>query len=132
MREDITAKRAWDRVKFVCTTSLLARKLRAGVLAKSHADSPWRELMTNMKLQAALDEIERLFDTVREYKKRNGRLPNPDSDAGRALFSLRAFVGELRIFPPQSGSASSSRCVLKATFRRPVGPCTVPNCLPET
>jgi len=39
MREDITAKRAWDRVKFVCTTSLLARKLRAGVLAKFHADS---------------------------------------------------------------------------------------------
>ena len=52
--------------------------------------------MTNMKLQAALDEIERLFDTVKEYKKRNGRLPNPDSDAGRALFSLHAFLGELR------------------------------------
>jgi hypothetical protein len=53
-------------------------------------------VMTNSKLQAALDEIERLFDTVKEYKKRNRRLQNPDSDAGRALFSLHAFLGELR------------------------------------
>ena len=53
--------------------------------------------MTNSKLQAAVDEVERLFDTVKEYKKRNnGRLPNADSDAGRALFSLQAFVTELR------------------------------------
>ena len=52
--------------------------------------------MTNSKLQAALDEIERLADTVAQYKKRNGRLPNPDSDAGRALFSLQSFIGELR------------------------------------
>lgn len=52
--------------------------------------------MTNSKLQAALDEIERLFDTVKEFQKRNGQLPNPDSDAGRALVSLQAFVSELR------------------------------------
>lgn len=52
--------------------------------------------MTNSKLQAALDEVERLFDTVKEFQKRNGQLPNPDSDAGRALVSLQAFVGELR------------------------------------
>lgn len=54
--------------------------------------------MINSKLQSALDEIERLFETVKEYKKRNNRLPNPDSDAGRALFCLRAFVDELRKF----------------------------------
>ena len=52
--------------------------------------------MTNSKLQAAVDEVERLFDTVKEYKKRNGRLPNADSDAGRALFSLQSFLSELR------------------------------------
>src|SRR4051794_1761707 len=35
--------------------------------------------MTNSKLQAALDELERLHDTVREYKSRNGKLPGDDS-----------------------------------------------------
>lgn len=52
--------------------------------------------MTNSKLQAALDEVDRLFDTVKEFQKRNGRLPNPDSDAGRALFSLKLFSEEMR------------------------------------
>lgn len=51
--------------------------------------------MTNSKLQAAIDELERLFDTVKEFKARNGKLPNPDSDAGRAMSSLEAFAGEL-------------------------------------
>lgn len=54
--------------------------------------------MTNSKLQAAVDEVERLFDTVKEFKKRNGSLPNPDSDAGRALFSLQVFYKELKRF----------------------------------
>ena len=47
--------------------------------------------MMNSKLQAALDEIERLCETVREYKKRNGQLPHTESDAGRAVYSLREF-----------------------------------------
>ena len=47
--------------------------------------------MTNSKLQSALDELERLHDTVREYKSRNGRVPNSDSDAGRAAHSLLEF-----------------------------------------
>lgn len=47
--------------------------------------------MMNSKLQAALDEIERLCETVREYKKRNGQLPHTDSDAGRAVYSLQQF-----------------------------------------
>lgn len=51
--------------------------------------------MTNSKLQAALDELERLRDTVKGFKDRNGTLPNPDSDAGRALASLTSFTGEL-------------------------------------
>jgi len=52
--------------------------------------------MTHMKLQAALDELERLCETVKGYKERNGKLPaNPDSDAGRALASLEAFSSEL-------------------------------------
>jgi hypothetical protein len=51
--------------------------------------------MTNSKLQAALDELERLRDTVRGFKERNGRLPNPDSDAGRAVFTLKVFTSEL-------------------------------------
>jgi hypothetical protein len=51
--------------------------------------------MTNTKLQAALDELERLRDTVKGFKERNGTLPNPDSDAGRAVFALETFVGEL-------------------------------------
>jgi hypothetical protein len=52
--------------------------------------------MTNLKLQAALDEIERLCDTVKGFKERNGgTLPNPDSDAGRALSSLETFTGAL-------------------------------------
>jgi len=52
--------------------------------------------MNNMKLQAAIDEIERLYDTVHESKKRNGKLPNPDSDAGRALILLKEFATELK------------------------------------
>jgi hypothetical protein len=52
--------------------------------------------VNNFKLQAALDELERLHDTVKEFKTRNGRLPNPDSDAGRAVSSLEAFAGELK------------------------------------
>jgi len=51
--------------------------------------------MWNSKLQAALDELGRLFDTVKEYKARNGKLPNPDSDAGRAATSMMAFQQEL-------------------------------------
>jgi hypothetical protein len=51
--------------------------------------------MTNQKLQAALDELERLRDTVREYKTRSSESPNPDSDVGRALDSLALFSGEL-------------------------------------
>jgi hypothetical protein len=53
--------------------------------------------MTHIKLQAALDELERLCETLRGYKDRNGGdLPNPDSDAGRALSSLESFTSELR------------------------------------
>jgi hypothetical protein len=51
--------------------------------------------MTNAKLQAALDELERLRDTVKGFAERNGTMPNPDSDAGRALFSLESFTSEL-------------------------------------
>jgi hypothetical protein len=52
--------------------------------------------MTHLKLQAALDELERLCDTVKGFKERNGgTLPNPDSDAGRALSSLEMFTSEL-------------------------------------
>jgi hypothetical protein len=47
--------------------------------------------MTNQKLQAALDELERLRDTVREFEKRSSGMPNPDSDVGRALDALSAF-----------------------------------------
>jgi len=32
---------------------------------------------------------------LRRLKARNGALPNPDSDAGRAVFALEAFAGEL-------------------------------------
>ena len=52
--------------------------------------------MTNSKLQAALDEIERLCETVKEYKKRNGQLPHVDSDAGRAVYSLQTFNDALK------------------------------------
>ena len=52
--------------------------------------------MTNSKLQAALDELERLRDTVKGFKERNRALPGPDSDAGRALFTLQAFASELQ------------------------------------
>lgn len=54
--------------------------------------------MTNSKLQAALDELERLYGTVRAFKARNGRPPNPesDSDAGRAASALEGFVRELK------------------------------------
>jgi hypothetical protein len=51
--------------------------------------------MTNSKLQAALDELERLCETVKGYKERNGTMPNPDSDAGRALSALETFTSEL-------------------------------------
>jgi hypothetical protein len=54
-----------------------------------------RRDMTNSKLQAALDELERLRDTVKGFKDRNGTLPNPDSDAGRALFAITSFTSEL-------------------------------------
>lgn len=50
--------------------------------------------MTNSKLQAALDELERLRDTVKNYQERNGTQPNPDSDAGRALSLLVTFLGQ--------------------------------------
>jgi hypothetical protein len=52
--------------------------------------------MNNSKLQAALDELERLNATVNAFRDRNGRLPNPDSDAGRAVFTLQTFASELR------------------------------------
>ena len=52
--------------------------------------------MTNSKLQGALDELERLNTTVNAFRDRNGRPPNPDSDAGRAVVTLQTFVGELR------------------------------------
>jgi hypothetical protein len=53
--------------------------------------------MTHLKLQAALDELDRLCDTVKGFKERNGgTLPNPDSDAGRALSALETFSSELR------------------------------------
>lgn len=52
--------------------------------------------MMNSKLQAALDELERLHDTVREYKARNGKLPETDSDAGRAATSLQVFHQALK------------------------------------
>lgn len=52
--------------------------------------------MTNSKLQAAIDELERLYATVQSFKARNGALPKADSDAGRALFALETFAGELK------------------------------------
>jgi hypothetical protein len=52
--------------------------------------------MTNSKLQAAIDELERLNSTVKAFKERNGTVPNPDSDAGRALSMLITFAGELK------------------------------------
>jgi hypothetical protein len=52
--------------------------------------------MTHLKLHAALDELERLCDTLRGFKERNGgTLPDPDSDAGRALSSLEMFTSRL-------------------------------------
>ena len=52
--------------------------------------------MTNLKLQLALDELERLRDTVKEFKSRNADAPNPDSDVGRAVDSLSVFTREVR------------------------------------
>lgn len=53
--------------------------------------------MTNTKLQAALDELGRLHDTVEGFQARNrGTPPNPDSDAGRALAALETFTSELQ------------------------------------
>ncbi len=51
--------------------------------------------MTSSKLEAALDELERLRDTVRGFKDRNGVLPNEDSDAGRAVSLLKSFLADL-------------------------------------
>lgn len=51
--------------------------------------------MTNSKLQAALDELERLSETVNGFKRRNGKLPNSDSDAGRALALITSFLDSL-------------------------------------
>ena len=51
--------------------------------------------MTNTKLQAALDELERLRDTVKGYRDRNSQLPNPDSDAGRAVSLINDFNSAL-------------------------------------
>lgn len=51
--------------------------------------------MSNSKLQAAIDELERLYGTVKAFKSRNGKLPNPDSDAGRAVSLLEGFASEL-------------------------------------
>ena len=47
--------------------------------------------MINQKLQAALDELERLSETVNECKKRNSEVPNPQSDVGRAVDLLLTF-----------------------------------------
>jgi hypothetical protein len=52
--------------------------------------------MSNSKLQAAIDELERLCGTVKAFKARNGILPNPDSDAGRAVLILESFADELK------------------------------------
>jgi len=52
--------------------------------------------MNYSKLQAALEEIERLHETVKGSKARNGTLPNPYSDAGRAVSTLESFAGELQ------------------------------------
>jgi len=51
--------------------------------------------MTHMKLQAALDELERLCETVKGYKERNGTMPASDSDAGRAVSLLETFTTEM-------------------------------------
>lgn len=51
--------------------------------------------MTNSKLEAALDELERLRDTVRGFRERNKALPNEDSDAGRAVSLLKSFLADL-------------------------------------
>jgi hypothetical protein len=52
--------------------------------------------MNNTKLQVALDELERLRDTIKGFKERNIHLPDTDSDAGRALSAVRTFTSELR------------------------------------
>jgi hypothetical protein len=53
--------------------------------------------MRNQKLQAAHDELERLCETVKGYKEQNSdRMPNPDSDAGRAVSLLETFTTEMR------------------------------------
>lgn len=50
--------------------------------------------MTNQKLQAALDELERLRDTVKEYENRSSEVPNPQSDVGRAVDLHSTFSSE--------------------------------------
>jgi|GEM_PF-2900916 hypothetical protein len=52
--------------------------------------------MTHLKLQAALDELGRLCDTVKGFKDRNGTMPNLDSDAGRAFSALETFTTEMQ------------------------------------
>jgi hypothetical protein len=39
--------------------------------------------------------LERLRDTVKEFKTRNPESPNPDSDVGRAVDSLSTFVSDM-------------------------------------
>ena len=51
--------------------------------------------MTNQKLQVAIDEFERLRDTVEGFRERNAVQPNADSDAGRALAELQDFSTRL-------------------------------------
>ena len=57
------------------------------------------ERETNDEFQAASGN-RRTGEAVRDgqvaFKARNGRLPNPDSDAGRAVLTLGAFAGELK------------------------------------
>ena len=52
-------------------------------------------VMVTVEVLGAIDELERLSDTLKAFKERNGKLPNPDSDARRAVSSLEAFAGEL-------------------------------------
>jgi hypothetical protein len=70
------------------------RVIRAG-FAPAIGDGEGRQ-MSNSKLQAAIDELERLYGTVKAFKARNGALPNPDSDAGRAVLILESFAEELK------------------------------------
>jgi hypothetical protein len=77
------------RPKVSATEQGIAAVPAKGTSARAEND------MTNSKLQAALDELERLCETVKGFKQRNGSLPNTDSDAGRALSTLVSFTNEL-------------------------------------